>query len=133
MTGSPATEDPTAELPPVRRVRWSQAFRIIPTRFPPVSLFERIGDPAEWEVLAEIEFAPKKTPDAAATTPSAREAAPLELARIELVWIEGKGAALLDGARVASLSFAKEPARVTVSGAGAVVGTHAVLERVGAK
>lgn len=42
-------------LPPVRRVRWAQAFRIIPTRFPPVPLFERIGDPAEWEVLAEIE------------------------------------------------------------------------------
>ena len=42
-------------LPPVRRVRWTQAFRIIPTRFPPISLFERIGDPAEWEVLAEIE------------------------------------------------------------------------------
>ena len=93
---------------------------------------------ADGEVLAEIEFAPKKAPDAAVATPSAREAARLELVRlelvwIELVWIEGKGAALLDGARVAGLSFAKEPARVTVSGAGAVVGTHAVLERVGAK
>lgn len=42
-------------LPPVRRVRWSKAFRIIPTRFPPVALFERLGDPAEWDVLAEIE------------------------------------------------------------------------------
>jgi RES domain-containing protein len=36
-------------------VRWREAFRIIPTRFPPVALFERIGDPAAWEVLAEIE------------------------------------------------------------------------------
>lgn len=44
-----------SDLPPVRRVRWSEAFRILPTRFPPVALFERIGDPAEWEVLAEIE------------------------------------------------------------------------------
>lgn len=44
-----------ARLPPVHRVRWRQAFRILPTRFPPVALFERIGDPAEWEVLAEIE------------------------------------------------------------------------------
>jgi len=42
-------------LPPVRRVRWPRAFRIIPTRYPPVALFERIGDPAAWEVLAEIE------------------------------------------------------------------------------
>ena len=88
---------------------------------------------ADGEVLAEIEFAPKKAPDAAVATPSAREPVRLEPVWIELVWIEGKGAALLDGARVAGLSFAKEPARVTVSGAGAVVGTHAVLERVGAK
>ena len=36
-------------------MRWAEAFRLIPTRFPPVSLFERVGDPAEWEVLAEIE------------------------------------------------------------------------------
>lgn len=42
-------------LPPVHRVRWSSAFRIIPTRFPPVALFERLGDPSAWEVLAEIE------------------------------------------------------------------------------
>ncbi len=42
-------------LPPVHRVRWGKAFRIIPTRFPPIPLFERIGDPAAWEVLAEIE------------------------------------------------------------------------------
>lgn len=36
-------------------MRWTTAFRIIPTRFPPIPLFERIGDPASWEVLAEIE------------------------------------------------------------------------------
>jgi len=41
--------------PPVRRVRWRHAFRILPTRFPPVALFERLGDPATWEVLAEVE------------------------------------------------------------------------------
>lgn len=45
----------SAALPPVRRVRWDEAFRIIPTRFPPVALFERLGDPATWEVLAEVE------------------------------------------------------------------------------
>lgn len=50
-----STARAAAPLPPIRRVRWPQAFRIIPTRFPPISLFERIGDPAEWEVLAEIE------------------------------------------------------------------------------
>jgi RES domain len=42
--------------PPVRRVRWPEAHRIVPSRYPPVQLFERLsGDPAEWETLAEIE------------------------------------------------------------------------------
>lgn len=39
----------------MRRLRWRHAFRILPTRFPPVPLFERLGDPATWEVLAEVE------------------------------------------------------------------------------
>jgi hypothetical protein len=52
ISSTAATPD---ELPPLHRVRWQHAFRIIPTRFPPIALFERIGDPAEWEVLAEIE------------------------------------------------------------------------------
>jgi RES domain len=42
--------------PPVRRVRWLEAHRILPSRYPPIQLFERLsGDPAEWEMLAEIE------------------------------------------------------------------------------
>ena len=41
--------------PRQRRVRWSRSYRIIPSRYPPIDLFERIGDPSEWEVLAEIE------------------------------------------------------------------------------
>ena len=76
---------------------------------------------ADGEVLAEIEFAPRKTPDAAAATAGT----------LELVWLDGKGAALLDGARIAELALAKEPVRVTVSGA--PVAAHAVLERVSAK
>ncbi len=36
-------------------IRWSKAFRIIPSRYPPIDLFERIADPAEWEILAQIE------------------------------------------------------------------------------
>lgn len=59
-------------LPPVRRVRWSQAIRIIPTRYPPIPLFERLGDPADWETLAEIE---------SLTNPRARE----ELGEIAVV------------------------------------------------
>ena len=49
-------EDPGAmPLPPSRRVRWSKTWRIIPSRYPPIQLFERLGDPDEWEALAEIE------------------------------------------------------------------------------
>jgi hypothetical protein len=48
-------QTPTEE-PPVRRVRWHEAHRILPSRYPPIQLFERLtDDPAEWETLAEIE------------------------------------------------------------------------------
>jgi hypothetical protein len=44
------------EQPPAHRVRWPEAHRIVPSRYPPVQLFERLSeDPAEWETLAEIE------------------------------------------------------------------------------
>ena len=39
----------------VRRVRWRPCWRIIPSRFPPIDLFERIADPADWEALIELE------------------------------------------------------------------------------
>ncbi len=37
------------------RVAWSRTVRILPTRFPPIALFERIADPADWDALAEVE------------------------------------------------------------------------------
>ena len=44
------------EEPPERRVRWPAAHRILPSRFPPIQLFERLtDDPGEWETLAGIE------------------------------------------------------------------------------
>ena len=47
---------PRNEEPPARRVRWPEAHRIVPSRYPPVQLFERLSDEgAEWETLAEIE------------------------------------------------------------------------------
>jgi hypothetical protein len=60
------------EDPPVRRVRWRGAVRIIPSRFPPVSLFERVADPADFEQLYEIE---------ALTNPRLRD----EVGELELV------------------------------------------------
>ena len=43
------------KLPPKRLIKWKRTFRIIPSRYPPVDLFERIADPADWETLAAIE------------------------------------------------------------------------------
>ena len=44
-----------APEPPERRIVWNRTFRIIPSRYPPIDLFERIGDPGDWETLAAIE------------------------------------------------------------------------------
>jgi len=45
-----------SDEPPVSRVRWREAHRIIASRYPPIQLFERLtDDPAEWEILAGIE------------------------------------------------------------------------------
>ncbi|MBV8605358.1 MAG: RES family NAD+ phosphorylase [Pelomonas sp.] len=37
------------------RVRWKDACRLIPSRFPPVSLFETVADPADLDVVFAIE------------------------------------------------------------------------------
>lgn len=42
-------------LPPNKRIRWSRAYRIVPSRFPPVGVFDRIADPADLDALYEIE------------------------------------------------------------------------------
>lgn len=41
--------------PTEREVRWQPCFRVIPSRYPTIHLFERIADPAEWEALYWIE------------------------------------------------------------------------------
>lgn len=40
---------------PARRVHWGQSIRIIPSRFPPVSLFERVASAADFDALHELE------------------------------------------------------------------------------
>jgi hypothetical protein len=42
-------------MPRERQVSWDKTFRLIPSRYPPIDLFERISDPADWEMLAAIE------------------------------------------------------------------------------
>jgi hypothetical protein len=38
-----------------RRVRWSRSIRIIPSRFPPIDLYERVADADEFEALHAVE------------------------------------------------------------------------------
>ena len=42
-------------LPPVRRLEWRPAYRIVSSRFPPVGLFDAIAEPGDLEALYEIE------------------------------------------------------------------------------
>jgi hypothetical protein len=42
-------------LPEVRRVRWPEACRIVPTRHPTVNLFDRVADEADFEALYALE------------------------------------------------------------------------------
>lgn len=60
------------DIPPEKRIRWSQVFRLVSSRFPPVGLFDRIARPADLEAVFAIE---------ALTNPRLREEAG-ELARI---------------------------------------------------
>jgi len=41
--------------PPVVAVNWDKAYRLIPSRYPPIDLFEGIAPPEDWEALAELE------------------------------------------------------------------------------
>jgi len=40
---------------PTSKVRWTPCYRIIPSRFPPISLFEAVADPADLEAVYAIE------------------------------------------------------------------------------
>ena len=40
---------------PVRRVRWRPCVRIVPSRFPPVHLFARVADAADYDAVIAVE------------------------------------------------------------------------------
>lgn len=42
-------------IPPLSRISWNPTYRIIPSRYPPIDLFERVADPADWDHLANLE------------------------------------------------------------------------------
>jgi hypothetical protein len=53
-------------------IAWQPAYRIVPSRFPTIDIFERIADPADWDALIESEVA---------TNPRVRE----EIGELDLV------------------------------------------------
>ena len=61
-----------ASSPPLIDLNWRVAWRIVPSRFPPVGLFDRVADAADLEAIAEIE---------GLTNPRLRE----ELGQLDLV------------------------------------------------
>src|SRR3546814_5673259 len=44
-----------AKQPPIAQIHWRTAWRIVPSRFPPVGLFDRVADPDDLAAIAEIE------------------------------------------------------------------------------
>lgn len=42
-------------VPPLKHVSWKPCYRIIPSRFPPIQLFERVADPADLEAVFAVE------------------------------------------------------------------------------
>lgn len=48
-------EDVDLSKVPSRRVRWQTAYRLVPSRYPPIDLFERIAKPEDWDALIELE------------------------------------------------------------------------------
>jgi RES domain len=58
--------------PATSEVRWQPCFRVIPSRFPPIHLFERVASPEDWEALYWLE---------SLTNPRLRD----EIGEIELV------------------------------------------------
>jgi RES domain-containing protein len=43
---------------PTQRIDWDRAWRVIPSKYPPIQLFDDLSnEPAEWELLADLESA----------------------------------------------------------------------------
>ncbi len=45
----------TSHDPPLHRIRWQRAYRIVPSRFPPVGVFDAIADPDDLDAVYRIE------------------------------------------------------------------------------
>ena len=69
---SPPWEAGGHRMPPVRALGWQPCYRLIPSRFPPVSLFDRVARPEELDAVFAVQ---------ALTNPRLRQ----ELGQIHLV------------------------------------------------
>jgi RES domain len=49
------TPSPEADRVPSQRVRWPSTFRLVPSRYPPIPLFERVAPAGDWEALMKLE------------------------------------------------------------------------------
>lgn len=49
------TRSAEATTVPARRVSWKATYRLIPSRFPPIDLFERVASSDDWEMLYALE------------------------------------------------------------------------------
>ena len=45
----------SADLPPLKRIRWNQAYRIVPSRFPTIGVYDRVADPADLDAVFALE------------------------------------------------------------------------------
>jgi hypothetical protein len=56
VTGGGASRGaPALAEVPVVPVRWRPCYRVVPSRFPPINLFERVADPADLDAVFAIE------------------------------------------------------------------------------
>lgn len=45
----------TLGLPETARVSWTPSYRLVPSRFPPIGLFDRVADPADLDTVFAVE------------------------------------------------------------------------------
>ena len=43
-------------LPPLSEIEWAECYRLVPSRFPPVSLFERVASADEFDAVFAVEM-----------------------------------------------------------------------------
>ena len=53
--GPPPAGAPSPDAVPVAAVRWRPCYRVVPSRFPPIQLFERVADPADLDAVFAVE------------------------------------------------------------------------------